>query len=356
MTLTLSTTDLTRLEEALRALLSPMDHADTTEWRRQVTRKVRALMGTDSVTSIMRDTGAPLLVADGEYEARALKDYADHYYRQVVGDNLRIECGMTVWTREQIWPWEAISRSEYFHDFCVPNAIQDSAGAAVRVSETDEALLYIHTAEAHRFQPDGREMAILRLLRPALEAGARAAMSLGAVRTDWRMFDAAPMASGVFDRHGKLVHANPAFANLIGDRVLGPPVSRAAELMVRNAITGGMFRPGAGDCSPSMTVRTASGSYRLNLTWVEQSPLGQTGCYIVIVTPPPGAPNPAALMTRFRLTAREAQVALLMARGDRNRVIASALGTSVHTVRRQAERVLSKLGVSTRAAIAGRIT
>jgi DNA-binding NarL/FixJ family response regulator len=61
-------------------------------------------------------------------------------------------------------------------------------------------------------------------------------------------------------------------------------------------------------------------------------------------------------MTRFRLTAREAQVALLMARGDRNRVIASALGTSVHTVRRQAERVLSKLGVSTRAAIAGRIT
>ncbi|HXT17369.1 MAG TPA: helix-turn-helix transcriptional regulator [Gemmatimonadaceae bacterium] len=56
-----------------------------------------------------------------------------------------------------------------------------------------------------------------------------------------------------------------------------------------------------------------------------------------------------------RLTARERQVARELARGHSNQQIAGALGLSVHTVRRHTERVLRKLGVRSRHAVAERL-
>ena len=104
-----------------------------------------------------------------------------------------------------------------------------------------------------------------------------------------------------------------------------------------------------------MLIQTAAGSYRLHWTSVKASILGQGHLFLVTITPPAGGPNAPALVKRFGLTPREAQVAICIARGERNRAIALALGTSVHTVRRQVEQVLAKLGVSSRAAVAARI-
>jgi DNA-binding CsgD family transcriptional regulator len=56
---------------------------------------------------------------------------------------------------------------------------------------------------------------------------------------------------------------------------------------------------------------------------------------------------------RFGLTPREIQVVRLIAIGLRNAEIGSALGVSVHTTLRHTERVLRKLGVHSRAAVAG---
>jgi DNA-binding CsgD family transcriptional regulator len=355
MALTLSSADVAHLEDALQALLSPMDHGDTTAWRRQVTEKVRTLMGTNSVISIMRAPGTPLLVADGEYEQRALSEYAEYYYRQVVGEDVRIARGLTVWTREEIWPWESISRSEYYHDFCVPNAHKDSAGTAVSLPDNGEALLYINSDIPRRFAHDSRELVMLRLLRPALAAGARAAVSLGAMRTDWLMLDSTPTAIGIFDRSGKLAHANPPYAAILRDAVVGSTIERVADRMVRQGVAGGMTRPVEAGFGPTVTIRSPRGAYQLHLTRVEQAILGQAEFYMVIVTPPPEPVDATALVRRFRLTAREAEVALLVARGERNRAIATLLGTSVHTVRRQVEQVLAKLGVATRAAVAAKV-
>jgi DNA-binding CsgD family transcriptional regulator len=56
-----------------------------------------------------------------------------------------------------------------------------------------------------------------------------------------------------------------------------------------------------------------------------------------------------------RLTAREAEVARLLALGRSNGAIAAALGISAHTARHHTESVMAKLGVRSRAAVAARL-
>jgi DNA-binding NarL/FixJ family response regulator len=61
------------------------------------------------------------------------------------------------------------------------------------------------------------------------------------------------------------------------------------------------------------------------------------------------------LRQRFGLTTRELAVTHLLARGQRNAQIAAELGISKHTAERHTEKILTKLGVRSRAAIAARI-
>ncbi|HEU4699157.1 MAG TPA: helix-turn-helix transcriptional regulator [Gemmatimonadales bacterium] len=62
-------------------------------------------------------------------------------------------------------------------------------------------------------------------------------------------------------------------------------------------------------------------------------------------------PAEAALPGRFRLTARECQVALLLAEGRSNSDVAAALGVSPHTARHHTENVMAKLGARSRAEV-----
>ncbi|MBI3791434.1 MAG: hypothetical protein HY275_11230 [Gemmatimonadetes bacterium] len=66
-------------------------------------------------------------------------------------------------------------------------------------------------------------------------------------------------------------------------------------------------------------------------------------------------PTPEALIRRYRLTPRQAEVALEVAFGGRNRDVATRMGLSVHTVRRHVERILKKLGISSRGSILSRM-
>lgn len=61
------------------------------------------------------------------------------------------------------------------------------------------------------------------------------------------------------------------------------------------------------------------------------------------------------LVAAHGLTPREAQVALEMAGGGRNRDVALRMGVSVHTVRRHVERILLKLRIPTRSSVLPRL-
>ena len=60
-----------------------------------------------------------------------------------------------------------------------------------------------------------------------------------------------------------------------------------------------------------------------------------------------------AMMLTFRLTAREAEVLVWVARGKTNRDIGDILGARPRTITKHMEHILAKLGVETRTAAAG---
>ena len=62
-----------------------------------------------------------------------------------------------------------------------------------------------------------------------------------------------------------------------------------------------------------------------------------------------GGSLPEQLTATFGFTRREAEVALLLAAGNPNAIIAEALGISEHTARHHTRHVLVKLGVHSRA-------
>lgn len=81
--------------------------------------------------------------------------------------------------------------------------------------------------------------------------------------------------------------------------------------------------------------------------------LPRPGVRLIVERLRPMASSAEALRARYGLTAREAQVAQLLARGLSNARLAEALGVSIHTAQRHTERVFQKLGIHARAAVAG---
>lgn len=116
---------------------------------------------------------------------------------------------------------------------------------------------------------------------------------------------------------------------------LGSPTSKTAEL----------------------EVGTRKGWYRIRATRLKQR-IKEIGNHAVLVTiqrAQAPLPSPEFLMRSFALTAREARVALLLARGFRNSKIASELQISPHTARHHTDKVLTKLNVHGRAEVASAV-
>ena len=80
--------------------------------------------------------------------------------------------------------------------------------------------------------------------------------------------------------------------------------------------------------------------------------LPEAGVLVLVDRLSPGLPTTQELRVAFGLRGREPQIALLAAEGLSNAVIAQRLRLSAHTVRHYLERVLGRLGLHTRKALA----
>ena len=79
---------------------------------------------------------------------------------------------------------------------------------------------------------------------------------------------------------------------------------------------------------------------------------GDEAEWLIVATETDDAALIDAMVAGFRLTAREAEVLLWVARGKTNRDIGEILGTASRTVTKHMEHILHKLGVETRTAAA----
>lgn len=199
-----------------------------------------------------------------------------------------------------------------------------------------------------------------RVLVPPFRAGVSEWRRFAARRNELAaLLDAIPEAVLMYDGSGGLVHANPRAAELFGMPGAGGPGAQVRTEAQRMAWTlaasaqRSMKEDASGNSVETLREVRADGRvYRLRGTlatgWM---PGGEAG---VLVTAAFELVNPLTdleLRSRFALSAREIEVARLVASGLSNQEVAFKLGVSYFTARNHVERVLNKLGVGNRSRV-----
>lgn len=283
--------DLAPLVGAVEALMSPLEWASREAWLAESLRRARAVCG-----AVGRDTPADAI---GELEAM-----------------LHLPNDEPGWLRTALESPEAERRG----------------GPVTATTDGSEALPFVVS------------------LRCALIAGLATLHRL----RDWRStlgqaFDDVETGMAIFGNDGlrevarnqrldQLVQEEPARDRLL--RLIARQAGRAAastERQRENAqeleLPGGLYRLAAS--------RAAAGTL-----------LTEAGVLVLVDRLTPGLPTTQELRVTFGLRGREPQVALLAAEGLSNADIAQRLRLSAHTVRHYLERVLDRLGLHTRKALA----
>lgn len=355
-----TSTDLARLTAAIGTCVRPFDFPTVEDWRSALLDRVMEMLE------------APLgrcdLVGLGLAEDRISKGY-DGVFDLYVTDFMHLDptyglmsrLNMTTYTRRYRHrvagdAWTArYKRSVVYREFYAPNRLLDAAGIRFSAGGVT-AHVHAETWGEGGELMDERGRGLLLALEPAFRA---AALSLtGAQRCAWqahRLLDAIDQPVGLVNRVGKWVHRTPALQVLLDG--LGAE-DREALLGRINDLALTLLR------MPTPAVPDEA--------WVRQSAplLERAGLRVSAVLLGPDRPylqshvlvqvertgggvqlDPARLL-QAGLTPREVEVARLLARGLSDKAIAGTLGFSWHTARRHTEKVLAKLGISSRSGVA----
>jgi DNA-binding CsgD family transcriptional regulator len=187
-------------------------------------------------------------------------------------------------------------------------------------------------------------------LRCALGAGLA---TLGRLRA-WRAtlsqaFDGVDTGMAVFTGDGQRdVVRNERWGEMLGDE----PDRRQLRDLIASQAAGAAA--GAGD--GAVEVELTGGIYRVVARRLAAGMLLDEPAVLVLLDRPgPDLPTTRELRLAFGLRGREPQVALLAAEGLSNADIARRLRLSAHTVRHYLERVMDRLGLHSRKALAMRL-
>jgi DNA-binding CsgD family transcriptional regulator len=338
------------------------------QWRSAVNHNLKDLLGADTAGFLMPVEDGLMLYSD-EHDPAELARYQDvpppptiegismweHMVRGRVGTNARMFGDQ----------YHLYLESSYYQDYAGANGAHDTLYAATSLGGVDArgmaAMHFWHAKPTGRRFED-REIALLKLLHPAFQAGVDAQLRWGRHRsTLLDTLDALGQAILVNDISGTRLHQTPALTDLLGaDPEAGTLVNamKAAAEVVRRMVSEKRSDPGAaGPCRTAMHVRTAVASYAIRASLYGFAPVGSAPVILVAVERTTPLPLSAAeLRAAFGLTNAEARVAGLIARGHSNAEVARALYISPHTARRHTESVLRKLGIRSRTAVAARLS
>ena len=264
-------------------------------------------------------------------------------------------------------PFDYSSAAAWLDAACT--AMSDVTGTAFRMptvssGETawdaiERALdAYAARANASSKPEDLQRAAMIRVLVPPFKAGVSEWRRLAARRSELAtLLDAIPEPVLMYDGSGGLVHANPRAAELFGmPGSAGPGAqvrTEAQRIAWSLAAAAQRSNAAASTNTPALREVRADGRvYRLRGTlatgWM---PGDEAGVLVTaafeLVTPL----TDAELRSRYGLSAREVEVARLVATGLSNQEVAERLGVSYFTARNHVERVLSKLGVANRSRV-----
>jgi len=149
----------------------------------------------------------------------------------------------------------------------------------------------------------------------------------------------------------------PCYTNAAAARLLVADEERSVLTReMRTASRAALTQNGAH--ATEIQVETKAGRYRVRATLLLQKikEIRNRAVLVTIERAESSLPTHESLMKQYAMTQREAEIALLLARGMRNAAIAAELRISPHTARHHTENVLSKLNVHTRAEVARAIS
>lgn len=330
MSLSLSTHELEQLKNAMRALLSPFDYKDDSEWRRTVNAELRQLLNADSAGFLLPEADG-LYLYSAEHDPAALSRYPDLLPPALSSGRSIFEQMATrqVATLEVCYAsdFPLYLNSEYYHDYAGANGAHDTLFAMLPLHEAGIAGVQFWHEHPTRRKFGTREVGILELVFPALQSGVRTYLRLKQYRSALtQVVDQLDEAIAIYCRSGRLVHQTPQLSRLL---------AMDAE---------------AWQClSAASTANYERRSLRYNV------PDGDE-LLIVFVERRSNRPlSDAELAARFDLTPAEIRVARAIAADKSNSEIAKALVISPHTSKRHTESIFKKLGASKRNQVAAKL-
>jgi DNA-binding CsgD family transcriptional regulator len=361
--LSLSLTELARLEALQTILLTPFDYRSVDHWRAAANAGARELLqGGVAAFALPPVPGRAMCFSDElSPEARAVFDAV--FLNDAARERALVN-RLVVWNQTAIiaGDWDVYHRDPVVNEFLKPNGLLDAVGFMLEwAGKQAYATLAVYRDRYGTEIMGERGVQLLRILLPAFKAGTRTVLQMAErQRALAGALDALGQALQVRSPDGRVLNETTSLgrilagdheSQLLRDELASAAQAGCAPLSPRPKARSHILRD-----SPYRNVRTATAWYRI---WAVALTGGVVDLGRVVLTGLERATSTpvaeAELRARYRLTPREVEVARLMATGISNTEIARRLSTSVHTTRRQSERVLAKLGIHRRAEVGAKL-
>ena len=358
--LSLSSDDVKRFESASSVLVTPLAYPDIWSWGSAAMELCARFLGADQSYLAIWTPTTVVGCGYGAHTDDGAVSYKAYYWRKdfVITERLK-QLALGVYHRDMLYRQGEIQRDEVYNDWSVPHKFCDTIGMSLQEKNPDllAGITFYHDTEAGNFREIGVDM--LRLLHPAFKAGMFAWLTFGE-RRDAMASLLDDMRDGVLltDVTGEVLHRTASLGRTLAadpesDRVMRALSSAAQTLAAVVRRKGTKADPPLDHRGVSRSCSTTHGRYRVTATYLPEGVAAPQGVIASVLTRETDRQTSAAdLRSLHGLTARECEVAKLLAKGMRNDAIAAALGISANTALRHTERVLRKLGIHSRAAVA----
>jgi len=236
----------------------------------------------------------------------------------------------------EVMPQKELEKTEFFNDFLMVDGLHHGINVYAYDGDLNIGDLRIWRAR-QRPEFGEREARLLDTLLPYFRNALRNARIFARAREKARIWERLLEATGVafylFDASGRLVHRN------------GEAGAIEEKLTARQSVS---FLDVVRSLASMDLSTTRWGPYYLSV--MDVFPPDETCRYRAVVARGPGAEpmDRAFVMSRFRLSHREADICLLVCKGLTDREIARVLGVAFSTIRTHLKRIFSKVDVTTR--------
>jgi DNA-binding CsgD family transcriptional regulator len=368
MSLYLTAADLTRCEAASRALLSPLAANTIDEWRADVLRTLREMLHSDHAI-FMLSTAEQVHFSDS-LDEHIVQGY-DRYLKGtdeagvLLSDpvierwlQVRQAAGLDVFGNAEsdalLRPFGlSLRHSPMYQDGIASAGVVDQRSMFSGFTG-GAALIQCGLTRVGSKPFEEHALTLLRVLMPSFRAGLEA---LNRFAGRAASLDAVPQPVVVFGHGRRELHRNSAFSRMLEAEPERDRLDSAIAQVARRLFPLAAGRAGERleEVLPenARILTTSSARYRLQPSILGPGTFADYPVLMVFVERRGTSrlPPPESLRDRFGLTPREAEVAILLAEGHTNAIIAERLFLSPHTIRRHIESVFAKVGVNSRKAL-----